>query len=72
MRKLKKEDKTQIEFYMDLVNKLIKEPFRNKTIGILITKEQDKLIANFVGSADIITLTYKLINFKQSKSLLLT
>lgn len=48
-RELRKEDKGQIEFYMKLVDEEIKELRNNKTIGILITKEHDKFIANFVG-----------------------
>lgn len=60
IKPLKKEDKDQVEFYMDLVNKLVKEPFHNKTAGVIITKEQDKLIANFVGDNNIIPLTYEL------------
>ena len=62
LRKLEKEDKGQIEFYMSLVDEKIKEPFHNKTIGLIITKEQDKLIANFVQREDIIPLVYELIN----------
>lgn len=61
-RKLRKEDKSQIEFYMKLVDKEVKEPFHNKTIGIIITKEQDKLIASFISNDDIIPLTYKIEN----------
>ncbi len=61
VRELKKEDKGQIEFYMELVDKVVKESFHNKTIGIIITKEQDKFIANFVGSENIIPLTYEVI-----------
>jgi len=61
-RKLRKEDKSQIEFYMKLVDKEVKEPFHNKTIGIIITKEQDKLIASFISNDNIIPLTYKIEN----------
>ncbi len=64
LRELRKEDKAQIEFYMQIVDEQIKEPFHNKTIGIIISKQQDKLIANFVRSETIIPLTYK-INNKQ-------
>ena len=63
LRKLEKEDKGQIEFYMSLVDEKIKEPFHNKTIGLIITKEQDKLIVNFVQREDIIPLVYELINY---------
>ncbi len=45
---------------MQIVNEQIKEPFHNKTIGIIISKQQDKLIANFVRSENVIPLTYKI------------
>ena len=61
-RELRKEDKSQIEFYMNYIDKQIKKEFHNKTIGIIITKKQNKLIANFVRSESIIPLTYKLEN----------
>ncbi|MBE6154445.1 MAG: DUF1016 domain-containing protein [Firmicutes bacterium] len=57
-RELKKEDKSQIEFYMNIINEKIKEIFHNKTIGIIISKEQDKFIANFVSDESIIPITY--------------
>ena len=60
-RKLKKEDKGQVEFYMKLVDKYVKEPSNNPTIGIIITKEQDKFEANFVRSEKLIPLTYELL-----------
>lgn len=60
LRELRKEDKSQIEFYMQLMDNQIKEPFHNKTIGIIISKEQDKLIANFVKNDSIIPLTYEI------------
>ena len=61
-RKLKKEDKGQVEFYMKLVDKYVKEPSNNPTIGIIITKEQDKFVANFVRSEKLIPLTYEIVN----------
>ena len=45
---------------MNLIDEQVKEPFHNKTIGIIITKKQDKLIVNFVSTNSIIPLTYKL------------
>ena len=59
-RELRKEDKAQTEFYMNLVNNTLKREFHNKTIGIIITKEQDKLIANFIRSETLIPLIYKI------------
>ena len=60
LRELRKEDKAQMEFYMKLVDKQIKEAHHNKTIGIIITKESNEFIVNFVSSDDIIPLSYKL------------
>ena len=59
-RKLKKEDKGQVEFYMNLVDNYVKEPSNNPTIGIIITKDQDKFVANFVRSEKVVPLTYEL------------
>ena len=60
-RKLKKEDKGQVEFYMNLVDNYVKEPSNNPTIGIIITKDQDKFVANFVRSEKVVPLTYEFV-----------
>ena len=65
LRELKKEDKAQIEFYMKLVDEQIKKPFHNKTIGIIISKESDNFIVNFVRSEDVIPLSYELEQLKE-------
>ena len=62
IRKLKKQDKAQVESYMDLVDRLVKAPNVNNTIGIIISKDQDKFVANFVRSNKIVPLNYKLVN----------
>ena len=66
LRELKKEDKAQIEFYMKLVDEQIKKPFHNKTIGIIITKESDEFIVNFVRQDDIVPLFYELEQLKKN------
>ena len=53
-RKLKKEDKGQVEFYMNIVDNYVKEASNNPTIGIIITKNQDKFVANFVRSEKVV------------------
>ena len=58
MRSLKKEDKAQMEFYMKLVDEQVKESYHNKTIGIIITKESNEFIVNFVRQEDIIPLSF--------------
>ena len=62
VRKLKVEDKAQVEMYMKLVDENIKKATQNKTIGIIISKEQDKFVINFIKSDKLIPLTYELIN----------
>ena len=62
VRKLKVEDKAQVEMYMKLVDENIKKSTQNKTIGIIISKEQDDYVANFVRNNDLIPLTYEVSN----------
>lgn len=59
-RELKQIDKGEIELYMKLVDEQVKEPFHNKSIGIIISKEQDEFIATYVGQDNIIPITYEL------------
>lgn len=60
VRHLKVEDKAQVESYMKLVDNYLKKSHHNKTIGIIITKEQNNYVANFVRSNELITLIYEL------------
>ena len=60
LRSLRKEDKAQMEFYMKLIDEQVKEAYHNKTIGIIISKESDEFIVNFVRQDDIIPLNYEL------------
>lgn len=62
LRKLKIEDKSQVESYMKLIDDNLKEIHHSKTMGIIISKEQDKYVANFVRSKDLIPFTYILEN----------
>ena len=61
-RELRKEDKAQIDFFMNLVNNTLKRSFHNKTIGIIVSKEQDRYIVSFVSNEKIFPITYKLVN----------
>ena len=49
---------------MKLVDEQIKEVHHNKSIGIIISKESDKLIVNFIKREDIIPLNYELKKIK--------
>ena len=67
MRELKKEDKAQIEFYMKYIDDNLKRSFHNKTIGIIITRKQDKFILSFVSTENIIPITYKVKNYARQE-----
>ena len=58
--KLKKEHIGQIETYMNYVNRNIKTIEENKTIGIIITKEEDKYIMSYCSDERIFNTTYEL------------
>ena len=58
--KLKKEHIGQIETYMNYVNKNIKTIEENNTIGIIITKEEDKYIMSYCSDERIFNTTYEL------------
>lgn len=45
---------------MRIVDETLKRLHHNKSIGIIVSKEQDKFIVNFVRSEEIIPITYKL------------
>lgn len=61
LRQLRREDKAQVEFYMGLVDKTLREPTHNQTMGIVISKSQDNIVASFVRNSRIISLTYELL-----------
>ena len=58
--KLKKEHIGQIETYMNYVNKNIKMIEENNTIGIIITKEDNKYIMSYCSDERIFNTTYEL------------
>ena len=58
--KLKKEHIGQIETYMNYVNINIKTIEENNTIGIIITKEENKYIMSYCSDERIFNTTYEL------------
>ena len=58
--KLKKEHIGQIETYMNYIDKNIKKISQDKTIGIIITKEEDKYIMSYCSDERIFSTTYEL------------
>ena len=59
-RKIKHTDIGQLKFYVNFVEDNIKDINHNKTIGLLIVKENDKYIIKYTTSDDILVTTYAL------------
>ena len=59
-RKIKHTDIGQLKFYVNYVEDNIKEINHNKTIGLLIVKENNKYIIKYTTSNDILVTTYAL------------
>ena len=57
----KHQDIGQLEFYVNYIEKNIKESNNNKTIGILIVKKKNKYIIEYTTSNDIYVTTYMLV-----------
>ena len=50
----------QIMSYVNYVDKHIKEPFNDKTIGVVICKKEDKFVLEYCTAPKIFTTTYEL------------
>ena len=59
---LKKEHIGQIQTYMAYIDKNIKRIDQDKTIGIIITKRDNKYLIEYCSDKRIISREYKLIN----------
>ena len=64
IRKLKKQDIGQTEYYMNYIDKNMKKSFHNKTIGIILCKYDNKIVMEYCSNPNIYETTYKLINTK--------
>ena len=57
---LRKEYLGQIKTYMNIVDKEIKKPTHNKTIGILITKEMNNFEVSLIDADNVYKATFKI------------
>ena len=64
VRKLKKQDIGQVEYYMNYIDSNIKKSFHNKTIGIILCKYDNKIVMEYCSNPNVYETTYKLINTK--------
>ncbi len=59
VNKLRKQDIGQIEVYMNYINEKVKRITQDKTIGIIVCKENDKYIIKYSTDARIYATTYE-------------
>lgn len=60
IRKLKPSDIDQIRFYMNYIDNNIKKECMNKTIGIILCKENDDIVVKYITDERILFSTYEL------------
>ena len=58
---LKKEHIGQIELYMNYIDKTIKKPTHDKTIGIIISKKNNRFVIEYCSDPMVISREYQLI-----------
>ena len=62
IRKLKPIDIGQIKYYMNYIDSSIKKDYMNKSIGIILCKEDDEIVVKYVTDERILMSTYELVN----------
>lgn len=60
IRKLKPIDIGQIKYYMNYIDMNIKKYYMNKTIGIILCKENEEIVIKYVTDERILFSTYQL------------
>ena len=60
IRKLKPMDIGQIKYYMNYIDMNIKKEYMNKTIGIVLCKQDDEIVVKYVTDERVLFSTYQL------------
>jgi len=60
-QELQPRDISQLEFYVNYIDKNIRKSYQNKTIGLLIVKKNNHYVIEYTTSNDIYVTTYRLI-----------
>ena len=59
IRKIRSQDIGQINYYMNYIDVNMKKDILNNTIGIIVTKESDRLVISYCSNPNIYNVTYK-------------
>jgi len=60
IRKLKSIDTGQIKHYMNYIDMNMKKDYMNNTIGIIMCKEDNKIVVKYATDERILMTTYKI------------
>ena len=66
IRKLRPSDIGQIKFYMNYIDSNIKKDYMNKTIGIILCKENNEIVVKYITDERMLFSTYKLKDIKKN------
>ena len=58
IREFKKQDIGQIKLYMNYIDQHIKKPTNNKTVGIIICREENRFVLKYVKELDMFITKY--------------
>ena len=61
IRKLEKYDIGQIQYYMNYINQNIKKDYMNNTIGLILCREDNKIVLKYSTDERIFSSTYELV-----------
>ena len=61
LKELQHKDISQLQFYVNYIDKNIKKALHNKTIGILIVRKNNKLVVEYTINSNIYVTTYKIV-----------
>ena len=61
-KEIKHSDISQLQFYVNYIDRVVKKVNHYKTIGILIVRKNNKFVIEYTTSNDIYVTTYELVN----------
>ena len=61
-KEIRHSDISQLQFYVNYVDRVIKKVNHNKTIGVLIVRKNNSFVIEYTTSNDIYVTTYELVN----------
>ena len=61
-KEIRHSDISQLQFYVNYIDRVVKKVNHNKTIGVLIVRKNNSFVIEYTTSNDIYVTTYELVN----------